>query len=174
VRQTGTLQRSPGPETPKGTEPQGRSRPYPTLRVLHPRPTSSDVEQRWEAAFGRTAREPHRFGGVRSRTDSRKYPGEPARPRSGPSKGRLRSACAGLGRVQRCEDAPIPGFGSGCGEAPSELPACTQSPVTAYQTNRRLRPTVGMAQGHTRCCGPNRTEASATVPIDSAPVPRFE
>jgi hypothetical protein len=31
---------SPGLETPKGTEPHGRSRPYPTLRVLHLRATS--------------------------------------------------------------------------------------------------------------------------------------
>ena len=160
-------QRSPGLDTPKGTEPHGRSRPYPTLRVLHPRTTSSEVERRWETALGTTARKPHRFGEVTSRSNPRRYPGERVRPRSCPSKGTLRGDCSGFGRTHRLEDAPIPSFGSGCGEARRELPACTQSPVTARQNGRGLRPATGPAQSHTGGRGPNRTEASATVRLSA-------
>jgi hypothetical protein len=43
ARQTDAMQRSPGLETPKGTEPQGRSRPTPdTARLAPVRPVDSD------------------------------------------------------------------------------------------------------------------------------------
>jgi hypothetical protein len=53
-------QRSPGLKRRKGPDPMGGVVEIPTLRVLHHRTTS--VIRRWEAPFGRTAREPNRFG----------------------------------------------------------------------------------------------------------------
>jgi hypothetical protein len=95
-------QRSPGLDTPKGTEPHGRSRPYPTLRVLHPR--NASAERRWEAAFGRTARNTHGFGRARSEPETREYPGGRARPRSSPSK---RESSSRLLRLR--SEAPLRG-----------------------------------------------------------------
>jgi hypothetical protein len=104
VRQTDTT--IAWSETPKGTEPQGRSRPYPALRVLHSRNTS--VLRWWEAASGGTASNPPSFGKAASDPGTREYPGGEARPRSCRPQGEPRCGQSGLGRRHRLEDAPNP------------------------------------------------------------------
>jgi hypothetical protein len=156
-----SAQRSPGLKRRKGPNPMGGVVEFPTLRVLHLRTTS--VARWWEAPFGRTAREPNRFGVLtRNPFPESSLAGVHSFGREHPG-GILRRGDVGFGQDQRVEDAPLPGFGQGEGEARCDDVACAPSRVTARRVEPRFRPTFFSAQRHIRGSVSSRTEASADV-----------
>jgi hypothetical protein len=68
----------------------------------------------------------------------------------GPPTGWLRRRERGFGPARRVEEAPLLGFGSGVGEARCDrCSRAVSSFVTASRVERRPRPTLDAAQGHT-------------------------